>query len=482
MERFEKEIQDARKIMYKMGFGDDGVHKAISEWKKKYIAYEWFFEGELRKKIKVPFFHDQPEKNRTLKKLVNLAKQYYVPEGDNRYYFQDIIDFTESLTDENIETGLKDGMKINKHMKKIIENITVGHKAYHLDFLTKFQNTYSEVKNVVTYSKVEEMYISIDPVDLLTISDASNWRSCHACNGEHFVGNAYIMGSPFSFVAYVEDKNFKGITQYDSCDECDSGDCEEYEIGGGIFMCPHMFPWGRPKKWRMLFQLNDNAIMFNTQYPLSYSTESIYREIKKALKVKHFDTELNNGNYSYNIAAAYFDPAEVKNIFIKEGYRDSVDFIFDKCYECGMTYTSGDNAALCDGGCSSYVECYHCRYEFDKSEVIEVNGSFYCDQCYRREFQCISCDSYSETSARVITDDGEIDYLNVCDDCLDEKYNRYKDKRGVSFYIKKPDFFHWNENILLLHSDCRDEILNDEDYLKIISEKLNMLFSTKEVV
>lgn len=114
------------------------------------------------------------------------------------------------------------------------------------------------------------LFLSVDPVDFLTLSENnSNWRSCHALDGDYRSGNLSYMVDKTTFIAYLAPNklvHLKNLPSYLSC---------------------------RDKKWRMLLHTNEfeSIIYFNREYPFSndHLVQTAFKMIKVLRREENWD-------------------------------------------------------------------------------------------------------------------------------------------------------------------------------------------------
>lgn len=100
--------------------------------------------------------------------------------------------------------------------------------------------------------------LSIHPLDFLSLSEnASNWRSCHALDGEFRAGNLSYLMDKSTIVAYIKSKEDKKIPRFP-------------------------FPWN-DKKWRNLLFFDECHTTIFAGRPYPYSSLGALTEVKKAL-------------------------------------------------------------------------------------------------------------------------------------------------------------------------------------------------------
>lgn len=93
------------------------------------------------------------------------------------------------------KTRFNKGMKISRILPRLCDSRYSEH----------VQKAYSRVVESFTFTG--KAVLSIDPVDYITMSEGSNWRSCHALDGEFRTGIFGYMMDSASVVAYVTNKD-----------------------------------------------------------------------------------------------------------------------------------------------------------------------------------------------------------------------------------------------------------------------------------
>lgn len=98
-----------------------------------------------------------------------------------------------------------------------------------------------------------KLCFSVHPLDYISISEnQSNWRSCHALDGEFASGNLSYMLDPYTVVAYLRSDKPERLPRF-----------------------PEDIPWNN-KKWRMLLCFDNihHMVWANRQYPF-YSKSAL---------------------------------------------------------------------------------------------------------------------------------------------------------------------------------------------------------------
>lgn len=78
--------------------------------------------------------------------------------------------------------------------------------TYGVDKLPKYNKLFAEYADMVSESKRNiKFYISVNPIDYLTMSNGRSWHSCHAYNGGYFGGTVSYMLDKVSLITFVFD-------------------------------------------------------------------------------------------------------------------------------------------------------------------------------------------------------------------------------------------------------------------------------------
>lgn len=107
--------------------------------------------------------------------------------------------FENKVIKTNAIKGLRIGMKLGKAVRK-------AYSDYYR--INEVLDKYSEVINDINYEG--RLCLSVHPLDFLSVSEnASDWRSCHALDGEYRTGNLSLMVDNCTIIAYLKssDKN-----------------------------------------------------------------------------------------------------------------------------------------------------------------------------------------------------------------------------------------------------------------------------------
>lgn len=153
------------------------------------------------------------------------------------------------------DTEMKVGSKLLKSFKYFFDGQVLRQMQ---DLASRF----------IQQSKIEGyICVSIHPIDYLTASENnSNWRSCHALDGEYRAGNLSYMLDPSTIICYLRP----------------AGDVQ-------LANMPNGFLWN-DKKWRMYLSINatEEIAFFSRQYPFECSYLAEYVKTKTPISKLNF--------------------------------------------------------------------------------------------------------------------------------------------------------------------------------------------------
>lgn len=263
---YKEEIQPMfnRVIQYSQGWDDDfntDIH--FEYWAKN---KQWLYERMNRQLIvEGPIVELKLSAESKERKFLDFCRDFNTSMYSNYQEMKKFLDsisadefFNNSLnsfytfTLDNGETKIiPSGIKILRAFKYFLPN----EKA-----IRYWQDTASMI---IQEDRIRgNVCLSIHPLDYLSISEnASDWRSCHALNGEHRAGNlAYMMDSS-TVVAYIKsDKGNVPITRF-----------------------PHDIPWNN-KKWRNLLFFSETGDMIFAGRPYPFACELALETLSELMK------------------------------------------------------------------------------------------------------------------------------------------------------------------------------------------------------
>lgn len=292
-------------------------------------------------------------------------------------------------TPEGREITVQKGAKISRILGKISKAFNIeGYDAYNLASSKVFNQ--KKIKG--------QLCLSIHPMDYMTMSDNnSDWSSCMSWQEEgcYRQGTVEMMNSAYVVVAYLKSKNNMKLF-YNRL-------------------------WNN-KRWRNLFIVTPDLITSVKGYPYQSSeldTVCIHwlEELiatnapswgsyeEEILEVTPSDTnfEVNSYNLDDTSIMLEFNTYQMYNDF---GNSNTVHLTLNKSYRdpdasqvISITY-SGDSQCMCCGSTMNYFDgaeylfceecddrdwCTCCNEYYPREAMHEVDGDYYCDDCFVEE-------------------------------------------------------------------------------------------------
>lgn len=256
---------------------------------------------------------------------------------------------------------------------------------------------------VIQQTKIEGILcISIHPLDYLTISENnSNWRSCHALDGEYRAGNLSYMIDPSTIVCYLKSKQDTQLNNF-----------------------PQGMLWNN-KKWRVLLhvQRDLNIMYVNRQYP--FDSDELIHAMQKTRLMR---------DLGFWDCYRYFKDAGFKKVGdeeLSQNYLRLFSYIFDPAELCG-----GDSQSL------QYNDFVYSPY-YTPQYILASDGYW----SFHNSKEAIIRNCKVEIGKKVPCLNGCGEYLTdsccmVCDTCLEQDVEHCCD---CSAPIYDGDFFGLDE-------------------------------------
>lgn len=274
---YEEEIQPIfnRVIQYSQDW-DDKINTDIhfDTWAKN---KQWFYErmnhqlivegpvvelklsAESKEKKFIDFCHDF---NTSVYSNYTEMKKFLGSISVDEFFNNSLNSFYTFTLDNGETKTIPSGMKVLRAFKYFLPNEKV---------IRYWQDIASMI---IQEDKIRgNVCLSIHPLDYLSISEnASDWRSCHALNGEHRAGNlAYMMDSS-TIVAYIKsDKGNVPISRF-----------------------PSDVPWNN-KKWRSLLFFSDTGNMIFAGRPYPFACDLALETLTELMKSSTKLMDYHNG-------------------------------------------------------------------------------------------------------------------------------------------------------------------------------------------
>lgn len=417
----QKEVEDV--IAYSQEYDFPlNAKSIISAWYKgKYKYITKLFNGETRICI---------AENVTTE-LDDLAKENlftkFVQQCGERHLFEDtgfdefLMENENSFFDNQVcvdrpPLKIRHGMKLLKSFKYFIPDKVSCRWAQDL------------ASSYIQQSKITgNLYISVDPLDYLTISESSgHWRSCHSLDGDFRAGNMNYMVDMTTLVAYLAPK-------------------EDVQLR----CCPEGLKWNS-KTWRMLLHTDcfENVCYYSREYP--FSSKALYTKVwewivnttcAKFLPPKEeiaFNTvQLNEGvrdlgrNYIIGLRQRIYD---MRDIIDDSDFLGYMDIMYSPTYVPRIS-----NKAASDYSVIAYTaekmqewdRAFHKEHDLKvglpcpcprcNKEYLDQEGTLICERCAidtdRDEdsfFRCECCGRRLYTMDEATKYDGEW----LCKECM----------------------------------------------------------------
>lgn len=416
-------------ITYSQGIDNPKTDELFQEWEQNKARFINAFDGKYIISCgDVRFSLDDSEKERRIKAFLRQAEDKIpMHEWSN---FSDFIllnadGFFDNKTVERFVTVdfcVEAGVKLVKAFKTFFKNNEV------LRYVQDLASTFIQ-ENAIQ----GELCFSVHPLDYLTLStNAANWRSCHALDGDYRAGNLSYMADSTTVICYIREKEDKELP-----------------------WCPPDFKWNS-KKWRMLLYFNDaNDMVFaGRQYPFASTSglEIIRNHIKNIFyhsepllycsrseeNWSRWKTNIINSLDGYELATNYLNvrgyimewdevikdnpyPLHYNDVLLSPHYKPPYmiydDSLFGcwrpkpqirvgsdvKCLKCGKWKITETDIMLCSSCASEeeskFVRCDICEGQMLREEmVIEEGGYIICPHCLEKYYvQCPHCGKYIYT-------------------------------------------------------------------------------------
>lgn len=338
--------------------------------------------------------------------------------------------------------------------------------------LKELQDLYSTFRQKFFSKSKGKLFLSIHPLDYITISDNNhNWSSCHSFyDGDYRIGNLNYMADKTTLVAYF---------------------CTDDNFDEKLHILPNT-KWNS-KRWRVLVHLQEIdgklIIIYNRQYP--FKSDVLIKELDKLLLetyktsapstfMEYGDSRLDNKRlFRTGINTChYVDIREYNNCFVRiaNEYLEDETLIHEMtigepvyCVKCGENITYRGDSGCCDY-CADEWYCENCEgfYSGDDMIYIESEDRYICYDCYESSYvECPECGELCEIDNVQYS---ELLGKDLCINCL-EKIQSLETTLIFSFcnmanqLLKNPDK---EENIKNMYSDIRKE---EEQAIKYYRDK-----------
>ena len=280
----------------------------------------------------------------------------------------------------------------------------------------------------------ETFYISINPLDYLTMSHGDGWDSCHSLknNGCYHAATLTTLADPSTVIVYTLSES-KAPTK------------DFYSIN---------------KKTRQMLFLSNNldAIFQQVFYPSRSTNDNlVVREVLQELLSKYLDVE-----NAWENVSDYHDASITTKEYL--GYKDwscGKPYHIYKLAESNLKFSIGrkvpyidDNSEYIRGNGDMirrrYSTCKHCGKVEAVDDLKLIDGCYYCEKCADEMFyKCESCGKYHHIDSTKY-----IDEKYYCEKCA-KKINYVTTENGlnvteyVTLKLESGNKYYSSEELLL---------------------------------
>ncbi|MCM1324777.1 MAG: hypothetical protein NC218_11715 [Acetobacter sp.] len=317
---------------------------------------------------------------------------------DNRAGF-----FNNRIVEPLPQTMMRENSKLLRAFKYFVDDPV---------YLRQLQDLASQF---IQQSKIEGyLCLSIHPLDYLTASENnSNWRSCHALDGEYRAGNLSYMLDKTTIICYLRS----------------GADVQLERLPDGML-------WN-DKKWRMYVSISENneIAFFSRQYP--FTCDMLVEHILKKSPINKLELGGLRHDGFRKIVNGDNETIELDHNFIYYRYSDCIIDTRDICmgHKNALNY---NDLVMSPSYTPVFAAKRHMWYEMSvqspeerfKTEIgaevpcllcgspIEDSNEFLCDSCWEREIEGVvgycevcGCSLYEDDDFR------ETDNGFICCDC-----------------------------------------------------------------
>lgn len=431
MDQLIKDVE--RVIKYSQGYPFDiHVDKLIEAWQKAKEPYLKMFGGPIYSSSRpLRIILSEEAKNRKFSEFMEFLQddendplRWSAADGTTLYKF--LWDNREGFFDNRVTRSIP-SLKISEGAKllRCFKYFAPGFNTTR--WLQDLASRY-----VQDNALEGQLYLSVHPLDFLTLSENSNnWRSCHALDGEFRAGNLSYMLDDTTVIAYFASPQ-----------------------GVQLKCMPDGMVWNS-KKWRMLLHTDQfkSIVYFNRQYPfdsnelvkhtyyalMDFAAPTLQYPQRRGFKYIHIGDSETQGiseldrNHICGAGSRLYDTEDIIDAsdyrgycdlihsphytpvasVTTEGWRKYVDVVAETevhsawdqafknlfglkigakvpCVKCGCHHVHYNDTFLCpecvaieDADDGFYLACSECGSRiYSLNEAHLVQGEYVCDTCF----------------------------------------------------------------------------------------------------
>lgn len=450
-EHLNRVTREGNNYLYRLGItGEDGIINNTVRWENSKEGLYRMFKGlptwddeELRfhvetvKEVKPDHSMVQQLTTRLINSCLSYAEGSNLSGGDiysimyNAEVGISFLDDTFTINEScmswfNSEyLKLREGMKLNRAVTRALQRLDYGSSKLYVDrWIRDYNNEVGEYMQ----SKIirEKWYVSINPIDYLSMSDGNGWRSCHWIeDGCYRAGCFSYMNDDTTVIIYKESDEGRTVKQERFCG---------WVTADTFGIITKSYPTGYNEETtnKLLTSLrnffpgmcNDGIVRVR-----SNSGSRVYPDYQhyKVFCISKLDepTTIQVGGYAYSI--------DEDEVIEDEGYLSNGTPVY--CADCGVRIYDDEAQVLIDGefycmSCMTY--CNICNEYCREAEAIEYymighRGrriiGYACPHCYDHIVVCDVCgdawhmDYVVFLDEDTATDDRPEGYY--CPDCIE---------------------------------------------------------------
>lgn len=317
--------------------------------------------------------------------ILSFFKEIHTP-----FFNEDYDRWIERVNEIDDRFRLRNNMKASKAILKICRTLgwdklggtytdhrTGAERKY-------FDQKYTELADAISPLTITRYtLISINPIDFWTMSFGDSWSSCHTINkegvgdigynGDNYSGcyssgtESYMLDET-SLVFYTVDKTYDGI---------------DFELQG--------------KHNRCMFHIGEDKIVQGRVYPQGNDgATDLYRNIREIMQKvwadaanipnlwKNVKGTSECGDVTSHIGTHYKDVLCYSDCNVSyHGEKNFKKIVIGHnpiCPCCGKEHYNQE-AIECEDCFDETAECACCGYRYDREDMIEIDGEYYCDEC-----------------------------------------------------------------------------------------------------
>lgn len=314
---------------------------------------------------------------------------------------------------EGEQPKLRNGMKIGRAFRicLLADSVTEA-PSIAPENVEKLSQSFSRVIEALKVKEsetgTEEVFLSVNPIDFLNMSNGYSWDSCHKLGdhgddiGMHAQGVLSYAMCPGIMIAYVK-QTVTGQLKWRQVIYSD--------LAHGLAVGSRQYPGRRLAYEDAVIELIQE--LYGKAMKVKKGLDS--DEVTKYLYEAESDAEFGYCDAHHGMGDGhYFSLTDGDYPY---GLHTNAESIY--CLDCGdHIYTNSQNQILCDD-CHEAYTCYHCGGVHHADDLTDVGGDLYCEDCRDELFiYCERCNCYEDRSESQDVIGYYRDHEVWCEDCV----------------------------------------------------------------